>query len=542
MKDQTMSKDIYTIINTNFSKNGRVVSKLCNESSLKKFGIFDEVLELTSFDLDITLGQRLKLISSGNLNRGKCKECGKPTKYDNRSSTLYRKFCSTRCSNLSKDTQEKYKKTCLDRYGVENGSQKDLPKELFDKSWLVQKHYDEKLTLKKISDLLNVDASLVTHWFQRHEIKVKQFYKKRTAIRKINSLKKYGVEHPIQKKIPYDKINFCQLYNQHIVKKIPCIKIAKDVRISNSFLCRHMNKIGIIPQPSYISSYEHEIVEFLKQYTVKNIVLNDRTVLNGKELDVYLPEYGLAIEFNGLYWHSTNEMSSIPEFRKRHLEKTESCEKQNIKLFQIFENEWIKNSDIWKSMILNAIGMSKKIYARKCTFGYPTKKECRTFLNNNHLQGAVNSSFEFGLYHDKELVSLMTFGKNRFGKTAKYELLRFCSKINFSVIGGFQKLLKASNMTDFVSYGNRRWCCMNSNVYKTTKFQLVNVSAPNYFYTKDKMVLESRNKYQKHKLHKVLENFDPNLSEKENMLRNSYRIIYDAGNLVYSHRIANGSS
>jgi hypothetical protein len=47
------------------------------------------------------------------------------------------------------------------------------------------------------------------------------------------------------------------------------------------------------------------------------------------------------------------------------------------------------------------------------------------------------------------------------------------------------------------------------------------------------MLLESRNKYQKHKLSKVLEDFNPNDTEVQNMFGNGYRRIWDSGNKVY---------
>jgi G:T-mismatch repair DNA endonuclease (very short patch repair protein) len=68
---------------------------------------------------------------------------------------------------------------------------------------------------------------------------------------------------------------------------------------------------------------EREVYEFILSLYNKEIIRNDRTVLNGKELDIYLPDYNLAIEFNGLYWHSEDYVG-----KNYHLNKTIECEKK----------------------------------------------------------------------------------------------------------------------------------------------------------------------------------------------------------------------
>lgn len=75
---------------------------------------------------------------------------------------------------------------------------------------------------------------------------------------------------------------------------------------------------------------------------------NDKKVLNGKELDIYIPSKNLAIEYNGLYWHSdkaTLEKNDIPNketrmyAKYRHIEKTKLCKEKNIRLIHIFEDD-----------------------------------------------------------------------------------------------------------------------------------------------------------------------------------------------------------
>lgn len=276
---------------------------------------------------------------------------------------------------------------------------------------------------------------------------------------------------------------------------------------------------------------QREVSTFIKELGVK-VIDNCRSLFNGhKELDIYLPDYNLAIEFDGIYWHS-NINSNY------HVNKTNLCESKGIKLFHIFENEWMNPTkrEIWKSIILNSLNKSRVIYARKCEIR-KVKEGIKSFLNKNHMQGFTPSEVNYGLYYQDELVSLMTFGKSRYDTSYDYEILRFCNVLNTRVIGGASRLL-THFMRDYqtksiVSYANRRWS--TGTLYESIGFKKVKVLPPSYFYTKDCYTLLSRYQCQKHKLPKLLkENYDPNLTEYQNMIKNRYRILYDCGNLKYS--------
>jgi hypothetical protein len=278
------------------------------------------------------------------------------------------------------------------------------------------------------------------------------------------------------------------------------------------------------------STPEKEIKDFLEQYSI--LAKNDWSVLEGKELDLYLPEYNLAIEFDGIYWHSEKQGKS----KKYHLEKTQECLKQNIQLLHIFENEWsdVNKREIWKSIILGKLGKHSRVFARKTILKTVSKIEEKAFLEENHLQGSVGSQIAIGLYLEEELQCLMSFGKNRISSDVEWELLRFSSKKGVSVVGGASKLFKyfLNNFTGgIVSYSDRRYSL--GNMYSKLGFTFSHFSEPNYFYFKHPLTLESRQKYQKHKLPKLLENFDSSLTEVENMKANGYNRIFDCGNSVW---------
>ena len=263
-----------------------------------------------------------------------------------------------------------------------------------------------------------------------------------------------------------------------------------------------------------------------------DVILNTRSIIYPQELDIYIPEKKIAIEFDGLYWHSEEEKPD----KNYHLNKTLSCEKQGIHLIHIFENEWLTKQEIVKSRLKNLLGVyDKTIYARKCQIKEIDSKISKEFQEENHIQGAVNSKVNLGLYYKNELISLMTFGKCRFDKHHEWELLRFCNKLGYHVPGAASKLLKHFEEnykpTSLVSYADRRWS--QGKVYEKLGFTFSHASSPNYWYWKNPELLESRIKYQKHKLKDLLENFDESKTEVENMKANGYNRIFDCGNLVY---------
>lgn len=413
------------------------------------------------------------------------KNCSEIPKF-NKSTHNFKTFCEIEHDDIIQIKRDKAKKTYQEKYGVINPNQ--------------------------IKDLVRNN-------------KVPHIYKNKHHMQNnIKNIENYNKE--------YIEKNFI------IDKHLKLDKMTQYFNISKMTAYNKLSVLGI----KYIKQnrIELEIKEFLESLEPYKIILNDRRLIGPKELDFIVQD--LAIEFNGLYWHSyglnnTNANQGDIYFTKnRHLDKTEACESKGIQLYHIFENEWkdpIKQ-ELWKSRIrykLNKIPDS--IMARKCIIKEVHTLEANEFSNQNHLQGAGISSIRYGLYYKDELVSIMTFKKDL---KYSYELNRFCTKKDLVIPGAASKLLKhferEINPCTLVSYANRRWS--NGYLYKTLGFYRSHVSAPNYFYFKNAETLESRISYQKHKLKNKLEIFDPNKTELQNMMENNYRIIYDAGNIIYT--------
>ena len=275
------------------------------------------------------------------------------------------------------------------------------------------------------------------------------------------------------------------------------------------------------------SKLEQELFEFVSSFV--ECVPNDKTQLDGQELDIWIPSKKVGIEFNGLYWHSSKFKD-----KNYHLDKLELCESKDIKLIQIFEDEWIEKQEIVKSRIKNILGLSEnKIYARQTEIREVDTKLAMKFLEINHLQGKVGGKIKLGLFHKDELVSLMTFGgyRKNLGRTTQdghFELLRFCNKLNTNVVGGASKLFKYFTTNylpkEVISYADRRWS--QGDLYDRLGFSFQENTSPSYFYVIEN---QRKNRFQFRKSELVKQGFDSQKTEIQIMEdRNIFR-IFDCG-------------
>lgn len=311
--------------------------------------------------------------------------------------------------------------------------------------------------------------------------------------------------------------------------------------------------------PPNTSFEEKKILDFLESLWVslQDIILRDKTVLNWKELDIYLPKYNLAIEYNWLLWHSfwnwtTDKFNNanLEETKKNyHLSKTEECEKLWIQLFHINENEWLLSTKqtIWKSIVSSALGKNVRLTRDSLEIQVVSYQDSCVFLNQNDLKWedlSINST-RLWLYQllenwEKELVFLMTFWKSKDLESRNiWTLQRICSKKYTIVDWGEWRLFdyfKENYMKPWESifyYADRRY--ENWKNIETLDFKLNGTISPDYFYFSDWRVEEvfSWVEFLKHKLKDKLTIFDETLTESENMYNSWFRKFYDSWKLVY---------
>jgi hypothetical protein len=276
---------------------------------------------------------------------------------------------------------------------------------------------------------------------------------------------------------------------------------------------------------------ETEILNYIQSLGI-DCVQSVRNIISPREIDLFVPEFNLGIEYDGLYWHCETSGKS----RTYHQEKTQLCKQQGVKLIHILDYEWKNKTDIVKSRLSNLLGKSQRLGARTCKIVELDAKTTTEFLSQTHIQGAVGSSIRLGLVHAGALVAVMTFGKARYNQNYQYELLRFSNALGVTVQGGASKLfsyfVNQYQPKSVISYCDLRW--NTGSMYAQLGFQHLRDTKPNYWYTQQHLTFESRIKYQKHKLSKIFEDFDPGLSEWQNMIRNGYDRYWDCGNSVWA--------
>jgi len=448
--------------------------------------------------------------------------CGNPVKFINFSKG-YSNHCSHKCAHNNEKVMNKTKNTLLKKYGVDNLQKSKIIKE---------KTY--KTNLKKYG---------VKHAAQSIEIQEKM---------KNTNFKKLGVYYPSQNK------NVREKYYKSIMEK----NLSKYENITNinyinkkmSFSCdcgknhifdisfdlfqnrkRTNIKLCTICNTKYTSMLEKEFYDFLKNIKIQ-VESNKRNIIPPLELDIYLPEFKLAFEFNGLFWH--NELNKENNY---HLNKTEECEKQGIQLIHIYEDDWLNKKEIIKSMILNKLNkIENEIHAVKCEIKEINDNIIvRNFLEKNHIQGYIGSQVKIGLFYNDELVSLMIFGDCRVATNKKgtneYDLLRFCNKLNTNVVDGSLKLFKYFidnyDPKEITTYADRSYS--QGKIYEKLGFKLINKTDPNYYYIIDG-IRQQRFNFRKDKL--VKKGFDSSKTEHEIMLERKIYRIYDSGNLRFKYK------
>jgi hypothetical protein len=530
-------------------------------------------------------------------------ECGKVCSFIS-SNIGYTKTCSRSCGKKTDAYKAKVKKTCLEKYGVENPAQSDVVKDKM-KSTVVERYgvehasqnsiVKEKIRNKSKANWKKVSVRMkqasyekygVDHFLKAQdiidkrkstliekygvdnisksplfkELKKKKSIEANTFGKMVESYKKsHGFDNPMQNPKVSEKstkkrivtLELKTLSNHKNIKfvsddtfTVMCNECDNehDYIISKSlfFLRKRFNKILCVdknPINNKISSFHVEVLDYIKSVYAGAINVNIRDIIKPYELDIFIPELNIAIECNGLYWHS-----ELYRNNQYHLDKTNKCISNNIQLFHIWEDDWVYKRGIVESMLSNAIGKTtRKIYARKCAVKTVNNKEYRVFLDENHLQGYVNAKLVYGLYYDNDLVSVMSFGHERraLGKRKQdnvYELLRFASKLNTSVVGAASKLFKYftnnNNFSNIITYANKDWS--SGNVYRHLGFSNVGETGVGYHYIVNN-IREHRYKYRKSIL---LDKGFGVASETEHqiMYNKGYYRIYNAGNSIWEFK------
>lgn len=490
-----------------------------------------------------SLKEKMYLYFNDMHERPLCKTCGNPVAF--RSSTYgYNEYCSIKCVSQSKEVREKVLKTCEERYGDAHYNNREKHKKTCLEKYGVDNPFASEECKQKIKNTL----------IERYGVEYAQQSTQIQETRRKNSLEKYGVDHHMK----VDDIR-SKILKSNRLNVIESHEFLIGYTEDGHWICKcpheHCHKCKdrfyIIPTDNYYARLQHQIEpctnlhplkwgrkngtllekfirNILDEYHIEYIV-NDRSILKDLELDVYIPSQKIAIECNGIFWHSQQHHKPI----KYHIDKYSRCKEQGIQLLTFWEDQIKLQPDIVKSILLSKLNIyQQRIYARKCTVRQISSTECADFLRSNHIQGRTNSTIRLGLYYDDVLVSMMTFTKK---KDNSYELSRFCNQIYTTVIGGASKLLKHFiqnyNPTKIISFASND--ISNGQLYKKLGFESDGQITLSYWYIHKKDLNRyHRSNFSKNRLEILGYNIEGK-SESDIMNELPYWKIYDCGHVKY---------
>ena len=503
-------------MSSNFPINNELKGSQRRENYIKnKYPSFYKYL-IDNYPNNISFKEKLYWYYNNIHSHPICEECKKLLKFRD-GKIGYGKFCSSKCSANNKDV-------------INNRNS-------------IRRSKQDIINKKTTNTIIEKYGSL------------EEFNKNRLNKTKQTNLKKYGVEYytnreksKITRRLNYKLIhndiidiisdnnstyyickcdnNSCNKCDEKIFKILNSIYHTR--KYQGIEICTILNPLGYDGSNTSIELF---VESLLNKYNIEYIH-NDRKILNGKELDFYIPSKNLAIECNGVFWHSDRNVE-----KDYHNIKYNDCQNNNIQLLTLWEDQFKNKPDIIESIILSKLNIyDTRIYARKCIIKEVSSKESKQFLISNHLQGNCNSAIKIGLYYNNELVSLMTFGNLRksLGNKSKentYELYRFCNKLNTQVIGGASKLFKyfIKQYNPFIIESFSSNDISNGDLYKFLNF-LKDSSTISYWYIEQNNNLIRHHRYKFRKSELIKMGFDKNKTEFDimNDMKNYYR-IYDSG-------------
>jgi hypothetical protein len=448
--------------------------------------------------------------------------------------------------------------TNLEKYGVDNVFQSEKIKEKIRKSHMKKYGVDHHMK----NDV--VKNKMIKTLLEKYG--VDNILKDNLVKEKIKSTNKdrYGFDNPMKNKgiAEKSKILHREVVKDNVNNNYDLINILRDddfwkkmktEKYSLNELCIEYNlNYGsltnrLLSEEFYKKYYE--CYSFPKQQKQKEIfdilvgmgldvILNDRSIISPLELDIYIPDKKIAIEFNGSYWHSEACLSSI-EARNKHINKLKLCRNKKIRLFNIFENTWDDRKIQYFNLIKTSLGLNSiNIGARECDIN---EDICKDFYDKYHIQGYGRRTIKFfNLIYDNEIIASISASKHHRQNSSKENIVlnRLCFKDNYNVSGGAGRLFKhlvkwAKNegYLKIISFSDNCWT--DGNIYNILGFNCIKEYGPDYFYWN----IKNRNYLSKQSQKKKNTGCPIGKTERQWSIENGLYRIYDCGKKLWEYDI-----
>jgi very-short-patch-repair endonuclease len=428
----------------------------------------------------------------------------------------------------SEEIKEKIKQTNLERYGAENVFQSEEIKEKIKQTNLERYGVENAFQSEDIRN--KAKSTMIEKYGVDHPMKSEEIKNKF----KNTNIERYGVEYPIRMSLNNDYVDVFAEHNKDEFKRLlyehGTYELAELVNCHVSNIHLVAKKYDIPLPPRNRSNYEKKLLSILESHNIE-FIGNNRSIIPPKELDFYIPSAKLAIEINGLYYHSDKFKD-----KNYHYNKWKECHENGIQLLSIMEDEFIDRPNTWISKILHICNQNKeRIHARKCKIIEINKDQVCDFVEKYHLQGFVASSHYYGAYYDNELVAMMSFANTRNNK--EIQMNRFCLKNGVVISGIANRLLKAYitdyDIDEIVTYSDNRYS--NGGVYRQMGFEIENTIPPDYSYVKN-MQRFHKSGFKKDNIASKFGIDMANKTEREAMEELGFIRIYDCGKVKWKYK------
>ena len=486
--------------------------------------------------------ERLFWLLNGLSSYPKCQSCSnaltskqwqpflkKLHRTDENKKSGYLPFCGKSCAYLNGSKKETYKKTCIERYGVEHPMLTD-----------------DVVAKIKATNIDRYGEPAPMRWSGQ---KFKEVIKQKYNVENVRAIPRVHESTILSKAKTTTKLlpakiaeleNFFSVECQTDLSQFVLIHRMYDISFSWKHKCgrvyeSNISERGIRQCPSCSSGTskgEQQVMDFIRSLGIE-VEHRNKSVIAPKEIDIWVPEFNLGIEYDGTYWHSAKFQNE-----KQSLEKLSLLENKGCRLITLQEHLWVNKPEHVKNRLASIFGKNVRLPGRKTEVREIERDLARQFLNDNHLQGYARSSVQLGLFYKDELVSVATFSKPRWAKKYNWELIRMASKAGFTVQGGPSKLIsefRKNYSGSLISYADRCWS--TGNVYQQLGFKFSHFTTPSYWWIHHMLGTYARYQTQKKKLPRLLtdlkKTFSPELSEEDNMRIAGFLPLYDRGNSVW---------
>lgn len=413
--------------------------------------------------------------------------------------------CGSALSHTSK-SREKRRLNSLEKHGTEHPFQAESVKtkiqESLDKSDNDMRFGSERFKetivemygVDNVSKLESIKDKKVQSYQDRYGVNNPMQSKEVIKTREENMMNKYGFTN--NKYIGVENLeDFMNLSKLLKKKEMDTSQLCKYFNVKRDKMQREIREQDVaLLVKNYdtpISLKEDKFKEFIKErFPYINVIINDRKVLKGRELDFYFPDISLAVEISPSRTHNTKHgYNGSPGVSKDyHINKFLGCSSKGIELITIFDwHDWDKLLEMIASKLQ---GVNERVYARKTTYKEDTEITKASFelLSNWHILD-LPSNFKRANDVSKLIYEGETIGIALWTKTSndsKVELKRLVFKPGVSVIGGTSKLIKNylsnhKHIKEVMTYSD---CDLGQgNVYDTLGFELTEESRPqlNYY-------------------------------------------------------------